>query len=613
MSGLHNPSEIARETLRQMALRRVPPTPDNYLKFYHEIAGTQLDDEHAPDRFLRSLARRLPRDSAERQRHAHEIDQAIAAGDFHAADQGLSRYLEKLKTTEQLAWNELISSLFRQWNARQTGWTTARKREALDRVLAATDPAALHSRLQGLVRSWQQANSGAAAAGDIDVPAEAALDGSAAAAAPAGKESHAPHAPALSSDADHDCEELGLALRALFVLGLNRLLPPFLEQHSALAAEAALLATAVDGAGDRDALDGLTARITALARGMELAAADDGEIRDGLLDLLRLLLRNVDELVLDDKWLAGQVEMLREIVDGTPTPHALDDAGRRLRSLIHKQGQIKHNLGESQQQLRSMLAGFLDQLAHFADSTGSYHHQLSECAREIADARDIAEIGPMLERVMNETRGMQESARQTHVELLAARTEAQAAERRIAALQNELDEASRQMRHDQLTGALNRRGIEEMFDRERARARRRRSTLSVGVLDIDNFKKLNDTYGHDTGDEALVHLTNVIRQHLRPQDSLARYGGEEFVILLPDAGESDACMTLTRLQRELTRAFFMAGDNRLVITFSAGVAELGTDETMESALKRADSAMYEAKRAGRNRVVASRGALPSVD
>lgn len=601
MPGLNNPSEIARETLRQLALRRVPPTPDNYLRFYHEIAGTRADLEHSPERLLRSFVRRLPRDSAERQRCAHAIDQAIAAGDFKAADDGIGRFLDTLKAVEPPAWNELISSLLRQWEARQHGWTTARKREALDRVLAAADPATLHGRLQGLVRSWQQASHGSASTGgDIEVLAGAALEREA---APAGPVPDGAGAPAAATQGRSD--ELNAGLRSLLVLGLQRLLPPFLDRHPGLAAEASAIAGMVGEADSPGVLGTLTLRMKALARGAELAADDDGEIRDGLLELLRLLLHNIDELVLDDKWLSGQVEMLREIVDGTPTPHALDDAGRRLRGLIFKQSQLKHNLSESQQQLRSMLAGFLDQLALFAESTGSYHAQLDACARAIGDARDLAELAPLLHQVMDETRSMQEGARRTHADLLAARAEAQAAEQRIIALQIELDEASRQMRHDQLTGALNRRGLEEMFDKERARARRRDSLLSIAVLDIDNFKKLNDTYGHDAGDEALVHLTSVIRRHLRPQDSLARYGGEEFVIVLPEAGEDQACQALVRLQRELTRAFFMAGQHRLVITFSAGVAELGADETMEAAIKRADAAMYRAKRAGRNRVFAS--------
>jgi diguanylate cyclase len=90
---------------------------------------------------------------------------------------------------------------------------------------------------------------------------------------------------------------------------------------------------------------------------------------------------------------------------------------------------------------------------------------------------------------------------------------------------------------------------------------------------------------------------------MRPQDTLARYGGEEFVILLPDTTLEKGIEAMTRLQRELTKRFFLAGTEKVLITFSAGVAQLSTDEAGQDAIKRADQAMYLAKRAGKNRVL----------
>jgi diguanylate cyclase len=125
----------------------------------------------------------------------------------------------------------------------------------------------------------------------------------------------------------------------------------------------------------------------------------------------------------------------------------------------------------------------------------------------------------------------------------------------------------------------------------------------VALLDIDNFKKINDSLGHDVGDTALTHLAEVARAVMRPQDSLARYGGEEFVILLPDTPLDKGIEAMTRLQRELTKRIFMSGTEKVLITFSAGVAQLAKDESGSEAIKRADQGMYLAKRAGKNRVV----------
>lgn len=597
MSVLSNPSEVAREALRQLALRRVAPTPDNYRKLYHEIAGTRSEDEGASESFLRSLGLRLPRDSAERQRIGREFDQALAAGKLKAAEEALGRYLDGLKTVEPPAWNELIANLLRAWEARQPGWTTARKRESLDRVLNAADPATLHARLQGLLRGW---NQGGAEEGGESPGGESRAEVTGGAALPA-----QPARPAGTSTQILRLvgNEHAATLLKLLQATLQDVVPAFLGDHPELADEATQIAQEVGATDDTARLDRIGARLRQLAHRLEMTAADDAEIRSGLLELLRLLLRNIDDLVLDDKWLAGQIEMLREIIDAPPNPRNIDDAGRRLKDLIYKQSQLKHNLVETQRHLRQMLAGFVDQLARFSESTGAYHDRIGSCAQRIAEANDISAIGPLLDEVMQETRSMQDEAQRSRDELIATREQARLAEERIAKLQEELDEASRQMRHDQLTGTLNRRGLEEVFEKEAARAQRRGSTLSIGLLDIDHFKKLNDTLGHHAGDAALVHLANVVRKHLRPQDVLARFGGEEFLILLPETETDDAYRALIRLQRELTREFFMADQQKIVITFSAGVTPLGTGESFDAAMKRADAAMYQAKQAGRNRVM----------
>ena len=161
------------------------------------------------------------------------------------------------------------------------------------------------------------------------------------------------------------------------------------------------------------------------------------------------------------------------------------------------------------------------------------------------------------------------------------------------------------MRHDQLTGVLNRRGLDDMFAKEMARTRRHASSLCVGLLDIDNFKKLNDSLGHTAGDQALIHLATVCRQTLRPQDSIARYGGEEFIILLPDTNLTEATHALTRLQRELTKRFFLHDNEKVLITFSAGVTELLAEDDQTSVVNRADTAMYQAKQSGKNRVISA--------
>lgn len=160
-------------------------------------------------------------------------------------------------------------------------------------------------------------------------------------------------------------------------------------------------------------------------------------------------------------------------------------------------------------------------------------------------------------------------------------------------------------RQDAQTGVLNRRGLDEVIVREVDRAQRQGQPLCVALLDLDNFKALNDRLGHEAGDKALQHLVEVAKQIMRSQDQLARYGGEEFVFLLPGTHLPQGVEVMKRLQRELTKRYFLQESERVLITFSAGVAEITSDEDYQSALSRADRAMYIAKRSGKNRVEAA--------
>jgi diguanylate cyclase len=127
------------------------------------------------------------------------------------------------------------------------------------------------------------------------------------------------------------------------------------------------------------------------------------------------------------------------------------------------------------------------------------------------------------------------------------------------------------------------------------------------MIDIDHFKKINDTMGHSTGDVALAHLAKVVKGVIRSTDVLARYGGEEFVILLPGTSQEDAVNVVVGVQRDLTKNYFLHNNERQLITFSAGVAERMAGESIDDVLPRADTALYQAKQNGRNRVI---GATP---
>jgi diguanylate cyclase len=239
------------------------------------------------------------------------------------------------------------------------------------------------------------------------------------------------------------------------------------------------------------------------------------------------------------------------------------------------------------------------------ESTGDYHQKIEGYSQKISKTNNLTDLSHLLDDIMQDTRVIQASALRSHEELVETRQQVQMSEAKIKQLEQELTQVSELVREDQLTGALNRRGMDAAFENEATRADRNQTTLCVALLDIDNFKRLNDTLGHQAGDNALKHLSSVIKDALRPSDSVARYGGEEFVILLPDLGLAEATATVERLQRELTKKFFMHENDRVLITFSAGVAQRTPQEPQDEVIGRADKAMYQAKKSGKNRVIAA--------
>ena len=336
---------------------------------------------------------------------------------------------------------------------------------------------------------------------------------------------------------------------------------------------------------------------------LSFAAEDQAEIRATLLKLLHLIIENIGELSQDDGWLKRQIDAL--MVAATPplTLRRLDDLERRLKDVIFKQIEAKGRTLEAQEQMRQLLATFIERLALMGDATGTFHNKLEESARLMERAKSIEEIAPVLKEVIGATRGMAYDMAKVRDELRDMRDKVTASEKEISKLHDELNTVSAQARHDTLTGALNRKGLDEALQRELSTVKRKNTALCVALLDIDNFKKLNDSKGHSTGDAALTHLATVTKESLRPQDTVARYGGEEFVILMPDTTLECGIVAMTRLQRALTRQYFLSGSEQILITFSAGVAQLASGEPGEDAIKRADQAMYLAKRAGKNRVL----------
>jgi diguanylate cyclase len=160
---------------------------------------------------------------------------------------------------------------------------------------------------------------------------------------------------------------------------------------------------------------------------------------------------------------------------------------------------------------------------------------------------------------------------------------------------------------DMLTSMPNRRGIGVALSRELSRSRRNKSALCVAMLDIDHFKRINDRFGHATGDRALIHFATLIRPSIRETDMAGRYGGEEFLLVLPDTALAGAEFVLNRLISKLEHAPLAVDGEQLHLRFSAGLAQWCEGESAEQLVGRSDAALYLAKKAGRGRVEVAPG------
>jgi diguanylate cyclase len=582
MAVLTNPTDLARETLKLLATRRIAPTPENYQRYYHEIAGTRPEKEAGGDDRTTDLLRQAAKANptlAPLARLARLLEDGDLA-QFGALLVGLASGREGARHD----WGAALREMLRSLDARQTGSSLARKKEGLERLLIhfGTDPQ-LFDKLQSLIRSWNEVPEPTATVFELDPEAQ--------------HPARPPPAPVLTDGTRQ--------LRELLAVTLESGVAARLERFPQLADEARALAQSARESRDADAWARLASQLRPFFFKIEVRGETDAELLDALLRLLGLLVNNIAELVEDDKWLSGQVAVIREVINEPLTTERIGEAERRFKEVVYKQSMLKHSLSEAKSTLKDLIGLFVTRLSEMTASASGYHDRVGTYAGRLATADDIDTLKTIVNELMSDTRSMQMDMTRYRDEMVEARRQAEAAEGKVRKLEVELEHVSEQVSQDQLTGALNRRGLDDAMQREMARADRRKSGLCVAVLDLDNFKKLNDTYGHQAGDDALVHLIKVVRKTVRPTDTVARYGGEEFIILFSETDLEQAVSVMRRLQRELTKRFFLHNNERLLITFSAGVAMLAPGETQESIFARADKAMYQAKVQGKNRVVSA--------
>lgn len=557
-----NPTIIARETLRQLATLRIPPTPDNYHKLYNQISGNSEENSNS----------------------------AVAGSTSLESSTG------NTAVDTAPAWGETIEVLLKQLESKHGTLTTAKKKEGVNRVLTkfSKDSKQLHNKLKALIDSWgalaalpQESNA------SIEIEDTIPQTG-------ADQEGAQPKQAAVESN--HSVGHFTDQLLELLAQVLEQVIAAKVDD-TALADEAKALARQVRKIEEMAEMERFSAEFKQFCRQFDERGESGRKLQQGLLKLLNMLMKSTGELLAEDQWVGAQINKLRETISRPLDFQVIEQAEHYLEEITQRQEIIRRNLSEAKLTLKKMVTSLITNIEELSDTTGGYQEKLEQYSEIISKTDDIKELNQLLVQIMEETKQMQKSALNYRNDFLAARAEVNLAQDKINQLETELQEMGEKVHEDHLTGILNRRGLDTAFERETSRSIRHKTPLCFALLDIDNFKLLNDTHGHKVGDDALVYLVESVKDTTRPEDVVSRYGGEEFVILLPNTSLDEAVQILSRIRRNLTKKFFLHENKRLLITFSAGVAQLQVDESQESVFKRADEALYRAKKGGKNQIL----------
>ena len=605
-------AETAKAALRRLALSKLEPTPENYARAWAEEGGAPSEVAPAPAAPTPTAASpkakgvydrigaRLFDDGTQRE----EFAQTMQRADWEAARVLVERAAEAQLALAQ-GWAQTVEKLARGLERGGRQWTAARKKDSLQRVLEAnrSDIGRLHQRMKQLVASWDGdvADDAVAVDASADLPSTPSgrdmmtLD---IGADPVSREIEVrgglERTPAQRADAQGGWQPV----LAQYDAALHVALPADDTRAVALAQELRVLQANLSRDG---ATAALRTHAEALCERARRLLAHRHHLVDELHRLTREMSAGLAEVAEEGSWVKGQTQSLQLSLGDVPSVRSVRAASEMLAQTRTRQQRVRAERDSARASLKDAISQMLTELDALGDHTGGFADSVARYVDTIANADSLESLAGAVRQMVEESRAVHGLVSDTQQRLHAGRQRAAELEAQVRTLETELRRLSEEVSTDVLTEVANRRGLMQAFDVETSRLERQGGELSIGLLDIDNFKKLNDTLGHSVGDTALKTLAGHVQKQLRAVDVVARFGGEEFVVLLPGVPVDEAQVTLTRLQRTLSASLFMHDGREVFVTFSAGVTAFRPGEALEPALERADEALYEAKRTGKNR------------
>jgi diguanylate cyclase len=600
MNSKMTPIELARQTLMQLAKSQTPPTPENFRRVYDEISGVASEDHSVIlNKTLKKVLHEMGKGDSRYLAVVQEINALVEQHDATKLEGKLRVLLQpEVKQVDETNWARLLRYLLKQLETNHAGLTISQKKEGLNRVIInfSHEPNQLGQKIHALVASWGEEKSAIQTVTTEPYEVVTSVPHSSATQV-------IPHLGNQASGVDENPLSLAMAWRDMLVRTISLIvLPQFAGVPIAVKRIEAMIQQAQASQTIAE-VNQLSEALKSTLLRAEMQHDSQHRMQEALVQMLRLLVSSMGELTIEDKWLHGQLAIVQEIIDQPLNIDSVYNAESSLKELIMKQSSIKPGLIEAKDTIKNMMSTFVSGLAEITESAGTYQANINRYQDQITATDDMKQLNAILQNLVGDIGVMNAAAQKSHDSFQETQKKVDEAEKQISELTMKLEYISEVAHQDFLTGALNRRGMDEAIHIEFERADRHHTPLSLAMIDIDHFKKINDTMGHSTGDVALAHLAKVVKSVLRSTDVLARYGGEEFVVILPGSKQDDAVKVITGVQRELTKKFFLHNNERVLMTFSAGVSERMTGEGVDAVLPRADAALYAAKQSGRNRVI----------
>lgn len=607
------PAILARETLIEMARTNVPPTPANYKRYYENIAGARAPDETETSMLKKMLDRLKQQGSPLIAEWEDAVDAAFTHKDVRALEGMILKSIsgpkpqkapdeagpsmcqelhERLKQHESplaAEWERAVNVAFTQKDVRPIEGMILKSisgAKLLDNSYAVVFQK-LQDRLKlqssPIVAEWEHAIDLAMGQRDARAIEGLILKSVSAAKAP---------------------EDSGASV-------LQKLHDSLKKQGSPLVAEWENAVDAALAKKDGSALEGLILKSihtppveTPKSEAPSPSPVDKCktcvEIRalNGVLYLMDSFAKNLEGIFADNPVLMGQVQIVRDVLDHPKDMEKLYGAKRALAKMAAAD-KIQSQLGDAKNSAKALADAFLAQIGLTGNDASEFLKEVEAGKKALEEAKDHASMLAASQALLSGTSAVHDKMKENQARLENAKQETQSAEEKIRELEEKVKTAGEKTQQDFQAGLLNQRDMDAQITKMFGEGWER---VTLALLDIDNFKRINEQLGEEAGAKAVQQLADAIRESVGTKGVSARMEGEEFVIAFAGYDGKQVKDEMEKMQRLLTRQIFMADEENRVVTFSAGVAERAGEEEPSETLSRADDAMYAAKQKGKNRV-----------